>query len=71
MSLPHEHVGPTILSKLKIYILIRDNLLYRLCYEIPDPVVSPISSPSVMRRNQDKCVKKQTETAEDYCSKPK
>ena len=34
-------------------------------------IVSPNSSPSVMRRNQDKCDEKQTETAEDPCSKPK
>ena len=33
--------------------------------------ISPNSSPSVMRRNQGKCVEKQTETAEDHCSKPK
>ena len=35
MGLSHDHVGPTIWAKIKIYILTRDNLLYPLCYEIP------------------------------------
>ena len=35
MSLSHEHVGPKILGKIKIYVLIRAELLFPLCYEIP------------------------------------
>ena len=35
MGLSHEHVGPKILSKIKIYILTRAELLFLLCYEIP------------------------------------
>ena len=35
MSLSHEHVGPKILAKIKIYVLIRAELLFPLCYEIP------------------------------------
>ena len=46
-------------------------MIYFIDFAMRYPVVSPNSSPCVMRRNQDKCVKKQTETAEDYCSKPK
>ena len=35
MGLSHEHVGPKILAKIKIYILTRAELLISLCYEIP------------------------------------
>ena len=35
MGLSHEHVGPKILAKIKIYILTRAELLCPLCYEIP------------------------------------
>ena len=35
MGLSHEHVGPKILAKIKIYILTRAELLFSLCYEIP------------------------------------
>ena len=35
MSLSHEHIGPKISAKIKIYILIRAELLFPLCYEIP------------------------------------
>ena len=35
MGLSHEHVGPKILAKIKIYILTRAELLFHLCYEIP------------------------------------
>ena len=35
MGLSHEHVGPKILAKIKIYILTRAELLFPLCYEIP------------------------------------
>ena len=35
MSLSHEHVGPKILGKIKIYVLTRAELLFPLCYEIP------------------------------------
>ena len=35
MPLSHEHVGPKILAKIKIYILTRAELLFNLCYEIP------------------------------------
>ena len=35
MSLSHEHVGPKILEKIKIYVLTRAELLFPLCYEIP------------------------------------
>ena len=35
MGLSHEHVGPKILAKIKIYDLTRAELLCSLCYEIP------------------------------------
>ena len=35
MSLSHEHVGPTISGKIKVYVLTRGELLFPLCYEIP------------------------------------
>ena len=35
MGLTNEHVGPKILAKIKIYVLIRAELLFTLCYEIP------------------------------------
>ena len=35
MCLTNEHVGPNILSKIKIYVLTRAELLFTLCYEIP------------------------------------
>ena len=35
MSLSHEHVGPKILGKIKMYVLTRAELLFPLCYEIP------------------------------------
>jgi hypothetical protein len=35
MPLSHEHVGPEILAKIKIYNLTRAELLCSLCYEIP------------------------------------
>ena len=35
MGLSHEHIGPNILAKIKIYILTRAELLFPLCYEIP------------------------------------
>ena len=35
MSLSHEHVGPKILRKIKMYVLTRAELLFPLCYEIP------------------------------------
>jgi hypothetical protein len=35
MGLSHEHVGPKILAKIKIYILTRAELLFPVCYEIP------------------------------------
>ena len=35
MSLSHEHFGPKILAKIKIYVLIRAESLFPLCYEIP------------------------------------
>ena len=35
MGLSHEHVGPKILAKIKIYILTRAELLFPLFYEIP------------------------------------
>jgi hypothetical protein len=35
MGLSHEHVGPKILAKIKIYLLTRAELLFPLCYEIP------------------------------------
>ena len=39
MSLSHEHVGPKILGKIKIYVLTRAELLFPLCYEIPCTIV--------------------------------
>ena len=35
MSISHEHVGPKVSAKIKIYILTRAELLFSLCYEIP------------------------------------
>ena len=35
MGLANEHVGPSILAKIKIYVLTRAELLITLCYEIP------------------------------------
>ena len=35
MGLTNEHVGPTKLAKIKIYVLTRAELLFNLCYEIP------------------------------------
>jgi hypothetical protein len=35
MGLSHEHIGPKILAKIKIYVLTRAELLFPLCYEIP------------------------------------
>ena len=35
MGLSHEHVGPNILAKIKIYVLTRAELLFPLCYEVP------------------------------------
>ena len=35
MPLSDKHVGPKIFAKIKIYNLIREELLFNLCYEIP------------------------------------
>ena len=35
MPLSHEHIGSKILTRIKIYILTRAELLFNLCYEIP------------------------------------
>ena len=35
MGLTNENVGPKILAKIKIYILTRAELLFKVCYEIP------------------------------------
>ena len=35
MPLFHEHVGSTIVAKIKIYILTRAELLFTVCHEIP------------------------------------
>ena len=35
MGLTNEHVGPKVLSKIKIYVLTRAELLFKVCYEIP------------------------------------
>ena len=35
MRLTPQRVGPTILGKIKIYVLTRAELLFPLCYEIP------------------------------------
>ena len=35
MGLTNKHVGPSILAKIKIYVLTRAELLITLCYEIP------------------------------------
>ena len=35
MGLTNEHVGPKILAKIKIYVLIRAEILFTLSYEIP------------------------------------
>ena len=35
MALSHEHVGPKISAKIKVYILSRAKLLCSLCHEIP------------------------------------
>ena len=33
--LPHEHVGPKILEKIKMYTLSIAELLFNPCYEMP------------------------------------
>ena len=35
MGLTNENVGPKILEKIKIYVLNRAELLFKVCYEIP------------------------------------
>ena len=35
MGLTNENVGPKILAKVKIYVLTRAELLFKVCYEIP------------------------------------
>ena len=35
MGLTNEKVGPKILAKIKIYVLTRAELLFKVCYEIP------------------------------------
>ena len=35
MGLTNEHVGPKVLQKIKIYVLTRAELLFKVCYEIP------------------------------------
>ena len=35
MGLTNKNVGPKILAKIKIYVLIRAQLLFKVCYEIP------------------------------------
>ena len=35
MGLTNEHVGPSILAKIKTYVLTRAELLITLCYETP------------------------------------
>ena len=35
MGLTNENVGPKILAKIKIYVLTRVELLFKVCYEIP------------------------------------
>ena len=42
MGLSHQDVGPTILAKIQIYIVTRDNLLYPLCYEIPCSTIDKV-----------------------------
>ena len=46
MGPSHEHVGPKILSKIKIYILTDAELLFSLCYEIPCKIGQTIKIPS-------------------------
>ena len=35
MGLTNENVAPKILAKIKIYVLTRAELLFKVCYEIP------------------------------------
>ena len=35
MGLTNENIGPKILAKIKIYVLTRAELLFKVCYEIP------------------------------------
>ena len=35
MGLTNENVGPKILAKIKIYVLTRAGLLFKVCYEMP------------------------------------
>ena len=35
MGLTNKNVGPKILAKIKIYVLTRAELLFKVCYEIP------------------------------------
>ena len=39
MGLTNEHLGPTILAKIKIYVLTRAELLFQVCYEIPCSII--------------------------------
>ena len=46
MGLTNEHVGPKIVAKIKIYVLIRAKLLFNLCYEIPCTTSQTTSFPT-------------------------
>ena len=52
MSLSHEHVGPKILGKIKIYVLTRAELLFPLCYEIPCTYVGSLFCTFVLYSTQ-------------------
>ena len=41
MGLTNENVGPKIFAKIKIYVLTRAELLFKVCYEIPCSLQSP------------------------------
>ena len=55
MGLTNENVGPKILAKIKIYVLTRAELLFKVCYEIPCSYLIPtvILTTRVAARTQD------------------
>ena len=51
MGLTNENVGPKILAKIKIYVLTRAELLFKVCYEIPCMKYKNISITYVNKMN--------------------
>ena len=44
MGLTNENVGPKKLAKIKIYVLTRAELLFKVCYEIPCSALRKLES---------------------------